>query len=114
RAAVEFDCVVLLKGFRTVIARPDGRVAVHPTGGPELATAGTGDVLTGVTAALLAAGIEDFVAAWAAAYVHGKAGELAATYVGASGVLAGDVAEALPEAIDSLRAESLNYLDLSN
>ncbi|HYN36565.1 MAG TPA: NAD(P)H-hydrate dehydratase [Actinomycetota bacterium] len=105
RAAVDFDCVVLLKGFRTVVARPDGRVAVNPTGGPELATAGTGDVLTGATAALLAAGLEDFVAAWAAAFVHGKAGELAATYVGASGVLAGDVAEALPEAIDSLRAK---------
>ena len=102
KAAAEFGCVVLLKGFRTVIAKPDGTVIVNPTGGPELATAGTGDVLTGVVAALLAAGLGDFEAAWVGAFIHGKAGSIASSYLGSSGVLAGDVAEALPEALLSL------------
>lgn len=102
KAAAQFGCVVLLKGFRTVIARPDGTAVVNPTGGPELATAGTGDVLTGVVASLLAAGLSDFEAAWVGAFIHGKAGSIASSYLGPSGVLAGDVAEALSEALLSL------------
>ena len=98
RTAERFRTVVLLKGWRTVIAAPDGRAVVNPTGGPALATAGTGDVLTGAVAALLAAGADPFEAAWAAAYVHGEAGDLAAAGT-SSGVLAWDVAEALPEAV---------------
>ena len=100
-AAERFGCVVLLKGMRTVVAEPSGRAVVNPTGGPELATAGTGDVLTGVVARLLAAGLEPFAAAWAAAFVHGLAGTEAARRSG-PGVLAGDVAEALPKAAASL------------
>ena len=88
-AAERLGCVVLAKGHRTVVT--DGRRAVVvPTGGPQLATAGTGDVLTGAVAALLSAGVDSFDAAWCAAYVHGVAGELAAP-----GALAWDVAEAL-------------------
>jgi NAD(P)H-hydrate epimerase len=77
---------------------------VNPTGGPELATAGTGDVLTGVVAALAAGGLDVFDAAWAATYVHGLAGSIAAERLGVTGVLAGDVAESLPAAIERLRA----------
>ncbi len=102
RAAEEFGCAVLLKGFRTVVAQPDQNVVVNPTGGPELATAGTGDVLTGAVSALLAAGVEDFEAAWASAYVHGLAGSLARAQIGAAGVIAGDVADALPDALKFL------------
>jgi len=101
QAAELFDCEVLLKGHRTIVARPDGTAVVIPTGGPELATAGTGDVLTGVVAAFLAAGLEPFDAAWAAAYVHGEAGALAARNHGVNGVVAWDVAEALPAAIEA-------------
>ena len=101
-AAERYDCVVLLKGHRTVVARPDGTAVVVPTGGPELATAGTGDVLTGVVAALLAAGLDPFEAAWTAAYVHGEAGALAARTHGVNGVVAWDVAEALPAAAATL------------
>jgi len=97
-AAREFGCVVLLKGYRTVVARPDGVVAVNPTGGPSLATAGTGDVLTGAVAALVAAGLDGFEAAWAAAYVHGLAGDLVGLERGA-GAAAMDVAETLPLAL---------------
>jgi NAD(P)H-hydrate epimerase len=96
RTAKDFGCIVVLKGFRSVIAAPDGDAVVNPTGGPELATAGTGDVLTGLTAALLAQGLGSFEAAWAAAFVHGEAGAAAAARVGAVGVLASDVVEALP------------------
>ncbi len=98
-AASRFGAVVVLKGWRSVVAEPSGRVAVIPTGGAELATAGTGDVLTGAVAALAAAGLDPFAAAWAASYVHGLAGAVAARRLGVAGVLAGDVGEALPEAL---------------
>jgi len=97
RAAERFGCIVLLKGFRTLVAEPEGMVVVNPTGGPELATAGTGDVLTGAIATLLAAGIDAFESAWMGAYLHGLAGSVAAER-GVRGVSAGDVAQALPEA----------------
>jgi ADP-dependent NAD(P)H-hydrate dehydratase / NAD(P)H-hydrate epimerase len=101
-AAHGFNCVVVLKGHGTVVANPRGEVVVNPTGGPELATAGTGDVLTGVVAALLAARRGPFEAAWAGAYLHGVAGSIAAGRHGAAGVVAGDVAEALPAAWDAI------------
>jgi NAD(P)H-hydrate epimerase len=101
RAAERFGCIVLLKGFRTLVAEPGGKVVVNPTGGPELATAGTGDVLTGAIATLLAAGLDAFEGAWMGAYLHGLAGGVAAEH-GVRGVSAGDVAQALPEAAAGL------------
>lgn len=107
-AASRFGAVVVLKGWRSIVADPSGRVAVIPTGGAELATAGTGDVLTGAVAALAAAGLDPFEAAWAASYVHGLAGALAAHRIGVAGggtgVVAWDVAEALPEAFRAAAA----------
>ena len=102
-AAGELSAVVVLKGFRTIVAHPSGRAVVNPTGGPELATAGTGDVLTGATAALAGAGLDDMSAAWAACFVHGLAGSVAASRLSPSGVLAWDVAESLPEATQLLQ-----------
>ncbi len=96
--AAQSDAVALVKGTRTVIAEPGGAVRVNPTGSPALATAGTGDVLTGTIGGFIARGAEPFAAAWAAAYVHGLAGIAAAAELG-DGVVAGDVAERLPEAI---------------
>jgi hydroxyethylthiazole kinase-like uncharacterized protein yjeF len=98
RAAAELGCIVLLKGWRTVVAEPSGAAVVNPTGGAELATAGTGDVLTGAVAALIAAGAAPFEAAWAAAFVHGRAGSICGRTKGFA-ALAWDVAEALPEAL---------------
>jgi ADP-dependent NAD(P)H-hydrate dehydratase / NAD(P)H-hydrate epimerase len=97
-AAERFGSIVVLKGFRSLIAEPSGRLVVNPTGGPELATAGTGDVLTGVVAALIGGGLDPFEAAWAAAYLHGLAGSIAAQSKGPTGVVASDVADALPRA----------------
>jgi len=76
--AARLNAVVLLKGDRTIVAAPDGRAYANPTGTPALATAGTGDVLAGLTGSLLAAGLAPEYAALAAAYVHGFAGRIAA------------------------------------
>ncbi len=101
KAAAETGCVVLLKGSRSVIASPEGVARINPTGGPVLATGGTGDVLTGAIATLLARGLSPLDAASAAAFVHGLAGRLAGERTG-EGTVAGDVARALPEGVRSL------------
>lgn len=90
--------VVVLKGFRSLVAGPDGRSTVVLAGNPGMATGGTGDVLTGVVAAFLARGLGAREAAWAGAWLHGAAGDLAAERLGAESLCAGDVAEALPAA----------------
>jgi ADP-dependent NAD(P)H-hydrate dehydratase / NAD(P)H-hydrate epimerase len=78
-AAGRWDAVVLLKGARAVIAAPDGRIRVNSTGPSWLATAGSGDVLSGVIGSLLAAGLDCFDAASVGAWLHGAAGTIAAT-----------------------------------
>jgi ADP-dependent NAD(P)H-hydrate dehydratase / NAD(P)H-hydrate epimerase len=98
-AAQQANAVVALKGDDTLVAHPDGRVAVSRGGSPALATAGTGDVLTGVLAALLAQGLDAFEAACAGVWLHAAAGRLAAGRQGSvEGVIATDVIEALPAA----------------
>ncbi|HEX3325492.1 MAG TPA: NAD(P)H-hydrate dehydratase [Actinomycetota bacterium] len=101
-ASERFDCTVLLKGPRTLTYRAGRGLIVNPTGGAELATAGTGDVLTGVMAALAAGGDDAFTPAWQAAYLHGLAAGIASNSRGAVGLVAWDVAEALPESIAQL------------
>jgi NAD(P)H-hydrate epimerase len=103
--AARAGAVAIVKGTRTVVADPQGDARVNPTGTPALATAGTGDVLTGVIGGLLARGIDPFSASWAAAYVHGLAGVLAGRDLG-TGVVAGDVAERLPEAFAAVEAQA--------
>ncbi|HSA87665.1 MAG TPA: NAD(P)H-hydrate dehydratase, partial [Nitrospira sp.] len=99
RFARERGLFVVLKGARTVVARPDGAVAICPTGNPGMATAGTGDVLTGMMVGLLAQGLPSWEAACAATYLHGAAGDLAAAGRGQSGLIAGDVIEEIPYAL---------------
>jgi NAD(P)H-hydrate epimerase len=101
-AAKEWNQVVVLKGAKTVIAAPDGRVQINPAATAALASAGTGDVLAGVIASLLAQGLAPFDAAVAGVWLHGRAGELCAERIGPVGVLASDVAAALPEALREL------------
>jgi len=98
-AAARAGAVVVLKGDDTLVAEPAGAVAVSPGGSPALATAGTGDVLTGVIAALLAQGLDAFAAAAAGVWLHAQAGRRAASRLGApEGVIASDVIAALPGA----------------
>jgi ADP-dependent NAD(P)H-hydrate dehydratase / NAD(P)H-hydrate epimerase len=102
KAATEANAAVLLKGWRTVVVRPDGRAHVVGTGTPVLATGGSGDVLTGTIAAFAARGMEIFEAAVGAAYVHGVAGRIAGARTG-EGSLACDVAASIPEALEVVR-----------
>lgn len=96
-AARRWNAVILLKGSTTLVVSPDGRMRVNPTGTPALATAGTGDVLSGLAGSLLAGGLDPFQAGSVAAYVHGVAGRLAA--VGHAYPSASDVLDALPRAL---------------
>ena len=98
--AARLHVIVLLKGPATVIAAPDGRAVVNRTGGPALATAGTGDVLTGVIAGLVAQGVDAFAAAATGAYVHGRA---AAAAPDAPDIVASDLVRALPRTLQALR-----------
>jgi len=108
KMAVEFaaahDCVVLLKGAGTIIT--DGhRVAVNSTGNSGMATGGSGDVLTGLIAALLAQGMPVFEAAQLAAHLHGLAGDLAAAELSEPGLIASDLSRYLPAAWLRMSAE---------
>jgi NAD(P)H-hydrate epimerase len=98
RAASEAHAIVVLKGDDTLVASPDGRVAVSRGGASTLATAGTGDVLSGVIGAYLAKRMDPFEAACAGVLVHARAGQLTAREIGPEGVIASDVIAALPRA----------------
>ena len=89
--AQKWNAVVVLKGCRTVVAAPDGRVCVNPTGNPGLARGGSGDVLAGMTAALLACRLPAFEAAACAVYLHGAAADRAAALCGEYGMLPHDI-----------------------
>ena len=95
---------LVLKTARTLIASPQGEVRIVPTGNPGMATGGTGDVLTGLIAGLLAQGAGPLLAASAGAYLHGLAGDLAAERLGQEAMLAGDLLDSVPEAIRQLKA----------
>jgi ADP-dependent NAD(P)H-hydrate dehydratase / NAD(P)H-hydrate epimerase len=99
RFARERGVFIVLKGARTVVARPDGAIAICPTGNPGMATGGTGDVLTGMMVGLLAQGLQSWQAACVATYLHGYAGDLAAAVRGQAGLIAGDVIEQIPNAL---------------
>ena len=103
--ATELGLVVLLKGAPTVVAEPQGGVFVNPTGNEGLATAGSGDVLTGVIAGFMAQGIDAIPAACCGAYVHGLAADLLRESMGHYGFLAGEVQDMIPMAIASLLEE---------
>jgi ADP-dependent NAD(P)H-hydrate dehydratase / NAD(P)H-hydrate epimerase len=102
--ARQSGAVILLKGSRTVIADPEGRLFVNVTGSSILATAGTGDVLTGMIGGLLARGVAPSESAAAAAYLHGLAGLFAGRDLGEA-ALAGDVLERVPDAVRHVEGE---------
>lgn len=104
----KFGQTSLLKGASTVVAEPGGTLRVNPTGNPGMATAGMGDVLSGVIGALLAAGLSPADAATVGAYWHGVAGDLCAKEIGAIGYLASDVASSLPQARAKIRSSCEN------
>ncbi|NOY97286.1 MAG: NAD(P)H-hydrate dehydratase, partial [Chlorobi bacterium] len=93
--AKEYQVIVVLKGAFTAIALPDGRIYFNPTGNPGMATAGSGDVLTGIILGLVAQGIPPEQAALAGVYLHGLAGDIAAARKSEYSMIAGDITEAL-------------------
>lgn len=100
-AAARTKAVVLLKGAYTVVASPDGRVVVSGAGGPSLATAGAGDVLSGLIGALMCS-LPPFEAAWCGAFIHGMSGSVWSKRHGDRGLLAGEIADGLPDVIATL------------
>ncbi len=103
RFALERQVVLVLKGYRTLTASPDGRVRVNPTGGPGLASGGSGDILTGAIAGLLAQFPQDpAMAAAAGVYLHGLAGDLATCKLGEQALIATDLLGLFPEAMRAI------------
>lgn len=97
--AAQHGVCLVRKGHRTVIAAPDGRLAVNTTGSDGMAKGGSGDVLTGLLTGLLAQGVEPFAACCCAVWLHGRAGDLAAEEKGHRGVTPADMIEKLPYAL---------------
>ena len=100
--ANEYNCILLLKGAKTVIASPGKRTYTNTTGNSGMATAGSGDVLTGMIAAFVAQGLSAFDAAKYGAYLHGKAGDLTAKNKTRLSMIASDIIEYIPKAVQSL------------
>jgi ADP-dependent NAD(P)H-hydrate dehydratase / NAD(P)H-hydrate epimerase len=103
KAAREWGAVVVLKGAHTIVAGPDGQVSEDPHEVPALGTGGTGDVLSGVIAGLLAQHLDPFQAAVTGVYVHAEAGRRISERLGSSGLLASDLFDEIPLVMRSLR-----------
>jgi NAD(P)H-hydrate epimerase len=102
--AHRYQVIVVLKQARTIICEPAGRIHINPTGNPGMATAGSGDVLTGLIVGLLAQGLEPWQAAGAGVYVHGFAGDMAARRLGEASTTAGAILAEVPQALRVLES----------
>lgn len=101
--ATKWGTVVVLKGANTVIASPTGEVALSTFANPALATAGTGDILSGAVAGFLAQGLKTFEAACVGTYIHGFAGEMLKEKLGDAGIIASDLLPLLPKTIKKIK-----------
>lgn len=108
--AHHYNIIIVLKGYYTAVVRPDGRIYFNSSGNPAMATAGSGDVLTGVIAAFIAQGYKPEISALLGVYVHGLAGDMAAEEHGQYGVTAGDIAQNIGKAI----AETMKVRNLKS
>jgi len=105
--AAEHGVILVLKGDRTIVAGPDGECWVNTTGNPGMATGGTGDILTGIVAGMIAQHPQrEFEAVLAAVYLHGLAGDIARESVGELSLVATDLVPTLPPAFHRIREES--------
>lgn len=102
KTAKHYNCITVLKGARTVIANPRGELYINTTGNPGMATGGVGDILTGMIASFIGQGIEPFGAAKLAAYLHGRAGDMASREKGEISMIATDLLSKLPEVLKRL------------
>lgn len=104
--SIEYNVYLVLKGARTVISSPDGKVFINTTGNPGMATAGSGDVLTGIIASFIGQKIKLPEALVAAVFMHGMAGDVAAKQLGEYSMMAGDIIRCLPEAFKKINKKS--------
>lgn len=114
RFAQQYNIITVLKGAGTIIAEPSGFIYINSTGNPGMASGGTGDVLTGMIAGLIAQRCSPPDAAIAGVFLHGLAGDLAAKDRGEAGLIAGDVIEKIPEAIENTKYKILNFKQIQN
>ncbi len=108
KIAKQFNCVHVLKGAPTATGTPDGRVYLNSTGNPGMATAGSGDVLTGIISSLLAQGMELDEAAYCGVFIHGMAGDIAARKFGERSLMALDILDCIHETFKAIEAICLN------
>ena len=100
--SMKYNAICLLKGKNTCVASPDGRLAINTSGNPGMATAGSGDVLTGMITAFAGQGLKLFDATCLGTFLHGKAGDEAAFELGQISMMARDIIKYIPKAIESL------------
>ena len=100
--AEKFDVIVVLKGFRTIVAIPEGKTYINSSGNPGMATAGSGDVLAGIITAFLAQGMKAQEAAYSGAYIHGASGDICAKNIGQWGMTAADIIRFIPHTIKEI------------
>lgn len=105
--SVKYRCIVILKGAYTSVSLPDGRICFNSTGNPGMATAGSGDTLTGILLSLLAQGYSPENAALTGVYIHGKAGDIASEINGMESMIASDIIKCIGEAFRSLKTVRL-------
>ena len=108
--ANQYGVTLVLKGAPTITSNPNGEIWINSTGNPGMATAGMGDVLTGIIAGLMAQNVPSEMAAVLGVYLHGLAGNIAAEKLGMHGLIAGDVLQAVPQAISSLIPDYSNVV----
>ena len=108
--ARKYSACVILKGSHSLISSPEGETVINPTGNPGMATAGMGDVLTGIIAGLLAQGIPPEKTAVLGAFIHGLAGDVASDRIGPRGIVAGDLVPLIPEVLRSMLREDFDAI----
>jgi NAD(P)H-hydrate epimerase len=106
--AKEYGVYVVLKGYRTIVATPDEKIFINPTGNPGMATGGSGDVLSGMIASLIMQGGDFLGTILASIYVHGLCGDIAVKKTGEKSLVAGDIINFLPQAIKSMEHKKDN------
>lgn len=109
--AERYNAITVLKGAHSLIATPEGEVYINPTGNAGMATAGMGDVLTGIITGFIAQGLPSHNAALLGVYVHGLAGDMAASSIGARGIVASDLISRIPGAIQCMRESRFDEID---